>query len=327
MNKKISANEFRESLDRHASCLKANPWLAQGIIASEMKGETKVKRKLTTSVIIALLMILTLGTAAYGVTSLYRSVNWQGEEKDAGESTYLSMPEENVPLYDKMMDLIDNMPEDETVGAWFEDGRDPDPWNCILKPKTKSFRCIEDFVEYMSGVPTMTAPVWFPKGEYESFYATVKMICGEAGEYELLESGEKDSIHYVRYRLDDEYEVPFEYTAYIDMVGGKSYCIESSLWTEEKKEAGYLDEKETVEKITVKGMDEALLFHNRRSEECDMTMRRKLDEPVRWKQIPGIGQTEGKSGYLYEEYISVWAWRNDNCKDELVKLFNGDDGE
>ena len=34
MNKKISANEFRESLDRHASYLKANPWLAQGIIAS-----------------------------------------------------------------------------------------------------------------------------------------------------------------------------------------------------------------------------------------------------------------------------------------------------
>ena len=42
MNEKISANEFRQSLDRHLSHMKADPWLAQRIIASE-RGETKVK--------------------------------------------------------------------------------------------------------------------------------------------------------------------------------------------------------------------------------------------------------------------------------------------
>lgn len=79
MNKKISADEFRESLDRYASDLKANLLLAQSIIASEAEGEGKMKRKWIKSLVLALATILTLGTVAYGVTSLYRTVNWKGE--------------------------------------------------------------------------------------------------------------------------------------------------------------------------------------------------------------------------------------------------------
>ena len=77
MNKKISADEFRESLDRYASDLKANLLLAQSIIASEAEGEGKMKRKWIKSLVLALAMILTLGTVAYGVTSMFRIVNWQ----------------------------------------------------------------------------------------------------------------------------------------------------------------------------------------------------------------------------------------------------------
>ena len=117
MNKKISANEFRESLDRHASDLKANPWLAQSIIASETEGGAKVKRKWTTSVVLALVMILTLGTVAYGVTSLWRAVGWQGEVISTGEQEIDIMPEENVPAYNRMLNYMDTVSENEIARA------------------------------------------------------------------------------------------------------------------------------------------------------------------------------------------------------------------
>ena len=66
MNDKINANEFRESLDRHLSDMKADPWLAQRIIASE-RGEGKVKKKLSVSVILVVSLLLVLTTAALAV--------------------------------------------------------------------------------------------------------------------------------------------------------------------------------------------------------------------------------------------------------------------
>ena len=123
MNKKISANELRESLDRHASYLKANPWLAQGIIASEMKGETKVKRKWTKSLVLALAMILTLGTVAYGVTSLYRTVNWKGETNaDAQDPVIVEGDPEIAGALEDLQNEMAAKPEDEFVTAWYDDG-------------------------------------------------------------------------------------------------------------------------------------------------------------------------------------------------------------
>ena len=328
MNKKISANEFRESLDRHASDLKANPWLAQSIIASETEGGAKVKRKWTTSVVLALAMILTLGTVAYGVTSWYRAVSWKGEEQDAGEMSYIEMPEEKVTLTNKMIEYVYSRPDEETVAAWFEDGREMDPWNNMIRPKTKRFRCVEDFQEYMSGVPSMTAPVWYPEGEYESFLAEVYLICNDSGEYELLESGEEGPIHYNHYRLDDADAVPFEYSVSITLKDGRSYTIQSSLATNEPKYAAYLAEGETVETINVKGMDEALLFHNRKPEDCDIIMRRKLEKPVSWKQVASVVDgKERQSGTMDEEYIYIWSWEAKKDPYKLMKFFNGDDGE
>ena len=78
MNDKINANEFRESLDRHLSDMKADPWLAQRIIASE-RGEGKVKKKLSVSVILVVSLLLVLTTAALAVTGLYQVINWKGD--------------------------------------------------------------------------------------------------------------------------------------------------------------------------------------------------------------------------------------------------------
>ena len=59
---------------------------------------------------------------------------------------------------------------------------------------------MEDFLEYMSGVETLTAPSWLPEGEYESFRAEVYFACRGSGDYELIESGKRGPMGYNRFR-------------------------------------------------------------------------------------------------------------------------------
>ena len=331
MNKKISANEFRESLDRHASCLKANPWLAQGIIASEMKGETKVKRKWTTSVVIALLMILTLGTVAYGVTSLCRSVNWQGEVTRTIEAEVTPEPsaEERKEIeaqWSRMQDFIDKLPEDEFVLAWYDTGTEEvdfsDPSKFAYKSMTKHFRNAEDFMEYMSGVTTVTAPVWFPEGQYEYLIADVFLYAGKDGKYELVDEGADGPIHYIRYRVDEKDAVVSGYRLSISMTDRRGYSVSAELRPDGYDDAAYLNDGEIVERVTVKGMDEALLLRNRESGESDLTMRRKLAEPVGLKVVP-VRSDEEQIVECSHEVVSCWGFEGVE-PDELQKLFNGE---
>ena len=63
MNEKISADEFRAALDRHLSNLKADPWLAQRIIEHE-EGEEPMMRKISASMVLAIVLICVLVTGA-----------------------------------------------------------------------------------------------------------------------------------------------------------------------------------------------------------------------------------------------------------------------
>ena len=322
MNKKITANEFRETLDSHASDLKANPWLAQSIIASEMKGETKVKRKRTTSLVIALLIILALGTVAYGVSHMWRIVNWQGEVTNTDEHT-IEIPKESKEQFYMLTEYMNSVPDNEMVGAWIDDGTELTRWNSQRRPMRKTFSNKEDFLEYMSGITTLTAPASFPEGEYEYFLATVYMLCKETGKYELVEDGENGPIHYARFRVDENDFVPVEYSVAIWMRNGKHYNILSSL-REKMKDAAYLDEGESVEKIRIKGMDEVLLIRNRKdSTQNVVSMHRKLDEPVGWKLVYGDNPYREDTGSYSDEYIAIWSNKGADPAN-LVKMFTGE---
>ena len=329
MNKKISANEFRESLDRHASYLKANPWLAQGIIASEMKGETKVKRKWTKSLVLALAMILTLGTVAYGVTSLYRTVNWKGETDASAQDPVLV--EGDPEIAGALEDLQNEMaakPEDEFVTAWYDDGtgeNELDVLNTESFPAKKVFRNVEDFMEYMSGVETLTAPAWFPEGEYESFRAEVYFACRGSGDYELIESGKRGPMGYNRFRIAEEDAVPFEYQVSITMRHGNGYVIHATLWPEEGEAATLLSEGETAQAVTVKGMEDAVLFPDRKSTaDTDLAMRRTLKEPVTLKRPYYRDKPqENDVREFSDEHIYIWKGGDKDLED-VLKIFNGE---
>ena len=329
MNKKISAEEFREALDRHASDLKANLLLAQGIIASETEGDGIMKRKWIKTLVLALAMILTLGTVAYGVTSMYRTVTWKGETEENGREPVIIEGDENVDkaLDDFRKEMADR-PANEFVTAWYDDGSgeaELDVMNTLSLPVTKTFRNVEDFMEYMSGVKTLTAPVWFPEGEYESFRAEVRLACGASGDYELIESGKKGSISYNRFRLAEADAVPYEYTVNLTLKHGNGYVIYATLWPEEGEAATFLLEGETAETIKVKGMEDALLFPNRKTTgDMDVTMRRALEEPVTLKRPFFRDEPlQSDSKEFSDEHISIWKGGDEGLEDAL-KFFAGE---
>ena len=57
MNEKIRPDEFRESMDRCLSGVKADPFLAGRVLASK-EGEPAMKRKLSVSLVFALVVVL-----------------------------------------------------------------------------------------------------------------------------------------------------------------------------------------------------------------------------------------------------------------------------
>ena len=63
MSQKITRTEFRESMDRRLSAMKAEPWLAQRIIAAE-GGEKPVAKKLSASMILVIALIVIMATGA-----------------------------------------------------------------------------------------------------------------------------------------------------------------------------------------------------------------------------------------------------------------------
>ena len=63
MNKKISSDEFHNSIDRQLSGLKPDPWLAQHIMASAKEEEPVKKFTVSTALIVVLIVIATLTTA------------------------------------------------------------------------------------------------------------------------------------------------------------------------------------------------------------------------------------------------------------------------
>lgn len=63
MNKKISSDEFHNSIDRQLSGLKPDPWLAQHIMASAKEEEPVKKFAVSAALIVVLIVIATLTTA------------------------------------------------------------------------------------------------------------------------------------------------------------------------------------------------------------------------------------------------------------------------
>ena len=330
MNKRITAEDFYNAIERQLSDLEPDPWLAPRIIVSE-KGETKVKKKLSVSVIIALLLLV-LATVALAVTGLYRVINWQGDVTRTTEFTQASNLEtvQSVPEewhVDSLNSFISEIPNEETAFAWYNN--DDGSIKCSeLHQKQIPISSIEWFTEYMHGIQHLSVPASFPEGNVTYCYGKVFLECKAFGNYTLIKNGQSGSMCYNRFLIDEPSSVVTGYDlsfALGDVENGTRYIIRSELRDRTNEEPFMLREGESARKVNVKGMSDALLITAEDPAYPDgLIMQRKLDEPVRLKQLPLNNKLEESDDRNYQyEYITVWVY---NCNDPecLLKLFSAE---
>lgn len=326
MNDKINANEFRESLDRHLSDMKADPWLAQRIIASE-RGEGKVKKKLSVSVILVVSLLLVLTTAALAVTGLYQVINWKGDVTRTAELT--QTPGSDAVQSgaedwrtDSLHSFISEIPNEETAFAWYNN--DDGSIKCSeLHQKQIPVSSLEWFVEYMHGIEHLITPVTLPEGKVTNCYGKVFMECKAYGKYDQIKNGQSGSMCYNRFLIDESSAVATGYDLGIAFEDGTFFIFRSELRDRAYEEPLMLREGESAREITIEGMSDALLILAEDPAYPDgLIMQRRLSHPVRLKQLPLNNNLEESDDRSYQyEYMTVWGYNLDN-PEILLKLFS-----
>lgn len=325
MNEKIRPDEFRKSMDRCLSGVKADPFLAGRVLASKER-ETKVKRKLSASLVFALVALLALGTAAYSASYLYRSVNMKGEvvttelPYDMDDFFYGSgmNAKETRELVNQ---TAHDVPDDIYCQAWYSSPKDHAAY-ISTHQKTKKVNSYEEFLEYMSGTDHLTLPTYIPEN-YTSFSAEIYMDCAWDSPLELLEENTEGPVQYVRYTFDESASVISGYSlvfGYEDH--NKDIQIVSSLTGSVPATYGLTD-NEKSDPVTVKGMGEALLL-SRPGYFIQIHMQRYFDRIKHIHiHVPEKANTNpSDNGYYRHEYVVISS--RDRKPEELLKVFNGE---
>lgn len=327
MNDRISANEFHDSLDRHLSDMKADPWLAQRIIASE-KGEIKMKKKRYASLILAVALLLALTTVAFAVTRLYRVINWQGDVTRTVDPTQApaSVSEHTADkdrLWESLRSFMSEIPDTETAYAWYND--EDGTIKCAECHATQiQFSSMEEFSKYVSGNHHLTIPDSLPKENVKNFSGKVFMECKAFGKYDLIKSGQSGSMHYKRFLIDESSAIATGYELILSMEDGAVFSITSQPMSSPYEEPIALREGETAQKVSVEGMDALLITAEAPEYPDGLLLQRKLKDPVKLKQLPFRDDLEESDDNSYQyEYITIWAYYLNN-PEILLKLFSAD---
>ncbi|MBR5962071.1 MAG: hypothetical protein IKZ98_13895 [Clostridia bacterium] len=325
MNEKIRPDEFRESMDRCLSGVKADPFLAGRVIASK-EGETGMKKKLSLSLVFALVALLALGTVAYSATRLFRSVNMKGEVVSTEPPSYedtdffygsgMSAKETKELVEHTAMDV----PDDVFCQAWYSSPKDGATY-LSTHPRMKKFTSYEEFLESMAGIDYLTLPAQLPE-DYASFYAEIHMDCAYGYPLELLEEGENGPVRYVRYTYDESASVITGYILifhYEDQ--SKDIHISASL-SGHGPESYILTDTESSDPVTIQGMDEALML-TMPGHYSQLHMERRFDweKQIRIHAPKKYNSDESDNGFYRYEHVIVSS--HNRSPEELLKIFNG----
>ena len=114
-------------------------------------------------------------------------------------------------------------------------------------------------------------------------------------------------MHYTRFQIDDSSVIPTSYDLGFSSEKGAFFIIRSDLREKSYDTPLMLRDGETARQVAVEGMSDALLIKANDPEYPDgLIMQRKLDEPVRLKQLPLNDKLEESDDRYYQyEYVTV----------------------
>ena len=322
MNEKISANEFRESLDRHLSDMKADPWLAQRIIDS-VKGEEQMKKKPAISLALVLVMLFGITAVAFAANEVYKmiTIDQNGEiveKQDVEIQPGHAAEQEPVPAEDEALkagEFLSAAPEDQYAQVYIDD----QGW---MKVPQQTIGIESEFNLLIDGCDHLTRPTAVPEGYYFD-RAVVFLGCDGTGDYLSEEFREGEDGYFARYSIADGFEVIIGYDVTYRNEQGQfiNICDELSEYNGDEGHLFSFPEGYSYHSLNLPGMEYS--FGLAGSGRNHVNMMRSLDGPIVCRWYPEKAKKDAPAGmmpdfFTYQsEEISVTS---DSADIEVLSL-------
>lgn len=288
MNEQQDKARIRQAIDNTLHGLNGDPFLAQRVFANAEKGERKVTYSIPKGLVIALIVILCMGTVAVAAGMYSGAMSWSGEVLSDEEADAIADPQtqeispEQEQMYARLNELStlyqqDGERLDITVR---ENGRIT---GGISTEICREAETLEAFLALMAGETNLPLPTNIPE-EYAYVRGTIEYTCREGGTWQLTERKSlEDGITLERYRLDEGDLLACRYSLFFRNPAED----DAWLWiaadlmpsgSSEKQYAGF-SESQTPQVVAVPGMDDALAV-TAENGYVYLMMRRALQEPV-----------------------------------------------
>ena len=261
MNKKISADDFHDAIERQLSGLEPDPWLAQRIIASD-KEEVKVKKISHATVIIVAIIVLAMATAL--AAGLGGRVNWLGEVQETtvvsatpmptAEPQTTTDPDEIDPAF---YELLDYSKDRELIML-------STAHESIFSSRIQQISNMNDFITLMgTAAPDFPLPAEIPEG-YVLDKCFVEFGCLPQGEYTLTsQTVHPEGFTESHYAVDPSMDFVKGYSIILKTEDEKDYIsiqVYMNSSTNPKEYTFGITEDQSARVVQVAGMENALII-------------------------------------------------------------------
>jgi hypothetical protein len=286
MNKKISADDFHDAIERQLSGLEPDPWLAQRIIASD-KEEVKVKKISHATVIIVAIIVLAMATAL--AAGLGGRVNWLGEVLETtvvsatpiptAEPQTTTDPDEIDPAF---YELLDYSKDRELIML-------STAHKGIFSSRIQQISNMNDFITLMdTAAPDFPLPAEIPEG-YVLDKCSVEFGCLPQGEYTLTsQTVHPEGFTESHYAVDPSMDFVKGYSIILKTEDEKDYIsilVYMNSSTNPKEYTFGITEDQSARVVQVAGMENALIIDSENT--SLLAMRKVMSSPQDDLQFTG----------------------------------------
>lgn len=288
MNEQQDKARIRQAIDSTLHDMNGDPFLAQRVFVNAEKRERKVRYSIPKGFVIALIVILCMGSVAVAAGVYSGAMSWSGavisdEKSDAiADRKIQKNSPEQEQMYDGLNELAVSYRQDgERLDITVrENGRITGGVSIEIRREPET---LEAFLALMSGEKHLPLPTNIPE-EYAFVHGMIEYTCREGGTWQMAERKMlEDGITMERYRLDERDMLARRYSLFFrNPVKDDAWLwIAADLMpygSSDKQYAGF-SELQTPQVVAVPGMDDALAV-TAENGYVYLMMRRALQEPV-----------------------------------------------
>lgn len=307
MNEQQDKARIRQAIDSTLHGLNGDPFLAQRVFANAEKGETRMKYAIPKGLVIALIVVLCMGTVAVAAGVYGGTTNWNGdiiydEQPEIAHPTMEpEMLEEEIERSMRLSDWMAEMESDGELLAIYEMQEDGEFYPSTSNSLKRTAKGVEGLKALLKGAEYLPLPQFIPDG-YEFVEGKVRYICREGGQWRLANQMElEEGVNAQWYQLDaadavvNGYEMLFRSSQedyhYLSIYVNLSEQVDVS-----EQSFGFMEDQ-TVQIVDVPGMDNALAVTSDHA--CTLSMRRVLEDTIRVQRFNDI------ESQIVSEYAEV----------------------